>query len=86
MSITVIWVPHAVEPLAQAFLSPTHRYVGCDRVYRTYVCDAAFTFGDLADRLTLIEGKTFSDVAEALAWVENDDRERRLLHAAKVVM
>jgi len=84
--ITVTTTPKAIEQIAAKHMKKTvtRRFDGIDRVYRLYdQCDFDFSVTDL-DGTPLIEARSFANQADATRWVEEDDRQRRLLHCAKV--
>jgi hypothetical protein len=79
---TVTVTSRDIESIASAFLTSTRLFTGIDRVYRLYVCDLPYCLRDL-DGTPLIETHVFDNQEEAVRWVEEDDRQRRLLHAAE---
>lgn len=84
--ITVTATPQAIEPIAAKHMKKavTRRFDGIDRVYRLYDhCDFEFSVTD-RDGTLLIEARSFANHADATRWVEEDDRQRRLLHSAEV--
>jgi len=80
--VTIVITARDAEHIVRKHMTtPTRRITGFDRVYRYYYhCNYDFIATDL-DGTLLTEARSFADHAEAARWVEEDDRQRRLLHS-----
>jgi hypothetical protein len=84
--MTVIITPRGDESIAATFLpAPIRQAMGCDRAYRLYRCDLdAPTLLEDVDGRLLVETRTFPDEDTAVRWVEAHEKQRRLMHGARV--
>jgi hypothetical protein len=84
--ITTIVTPLALEALADDLLPrPRRRLLGVDRSYRVYRSNLTCDLRDL-DGTSLVEARVFDTEGDAVRWVEEDARQRRWLHSAKVLV
>ncbi len=81
--MTVTITPHHLESLAASHLDPAPRIVGIDCVYRLYPGVVYFS-KTYPDGTLLIETRVFASQIDAEVWVTEHERQRRLLHSARV--
>jgi hypothetical protein len=80
----VITARDAERIVTKHMKTATRRIVGFDRIYRCYDnCHYDFIATTL-DGTMLTEARSFANHDDAESWIEEDDRQRRLLHSARV--
>lgn len=84
--MTIVITARDAEHIVRKHMTtPTRRITGFDRIYRCYDnCNYDFVATD-QDGTLLTEARSFANPNDAARWVEEDDRQRRLLYTARVV-